>query len=142
MEAITFATIEDLKSFFKEVGGRVGPRKGLNRRTHDQKELFNLRQFLTTLAAHGKIEFPLSVEKGESPDFMLTVGGGEPLGLEVTEATTNEWQRELTETERHVQRRRYDFCGRWGFDEPQAPHRQKDYDARQALAAPLDVSLE
>ena len=62
-------------------------------------ETFNLRQYLTTLAANGQLDFPLTVEKGESPDFMLAHGGGEPRGLEVTEATTKSWQRELTETE-------------------------------------------
>jgi len=101
MELITLTSADHLKRFFEDIGTWVGPRRGPNRRTQDQMEFFNLRQFLTTLAADGQFEFPLTIEKGQSPDFMLAHGGGERWGLEVTEATTKGWQRELTETERN-----------------------------------------
>jgi hypothetical protein len=45
------------------------------------------------------LRFPLTVEKGESPDFLLTDGNSVNWGLEVTQATTQAHQRELTETE-------------------------------------------
>ncbi len=99
MELTTFDSAEHLLDYFRSVGEMVGPRKGPSKRTHDQKELYNLRQYLPTLAANGHLRFPLTVEKGESPDFLLTDGVSKKWGLEVTEATTQEWQREMTVTE-------------------------------------------
>lgn len=99
MELVTFDSADHLVDYFRNVGEMVGPRKGLNKRTHDQKELYNLRQYLPTLAANNHLQFPLTVEKGESPDFILTDGVSTKWGLEVTEATTQEFQRELTTTE-------------------------------------------
>lgn len=101
MELATFGSADQLLDYFTNVDGTVGPRQGPNRRTHDQKEFYNLRQYLATLAAEGHLPFPLTVEKVESPDFLLTDGVSRKWGLEVTEATTQEWQRELTITEGH-----------------------------------------
>ena len=99
MKLAIFSSADDLVSYFSDVGAAVGPRKGPDKRTQDQKELYNLRQYLPTLAINGLLSFPLSVEKGESPDFLLTDAKAGTWGLEVTEATTKDWQRELTMTE-------------------------------------------
>ena len=99
VETTTFYSAEELTEYFRAHGGDVDRRSGPKMRTHDQKELFNLGQYLPTLAANGLLRFPLTLEKGESPDFVLTDGNSEVWGLEVTEATTEDFQRELTDTE-------------------------------------------
>lgn len=90
--------VEALETF-NALGQKVGPRRGPNRRTHTQKELFNLRQYMTTLAYYDRLTFPLKIAKTERPDFMVCDGRGTWFGLDVTEATTEEFQREPTETE-------------------------------------------
>lgn len=99
MEIVTFESADCLMKYFRKVGAKVGGRIGPHKRTQDEKELFNLRQYLRTLAANDLLEFPLTVEKRESPDFLLTNSEPKTWGLEVTEATTQAWQRELTVTE-------------------------------------------
>jgi hypothetical protein len=99
MEMIKFGSKADVLKFFEKVGASVGPRKGPNKRTNDQKELFNLREYLTTLASKDLLPFPLTVEKGESPDFTFCHDVPEVLGLEITQATTKKYQQALTETE-------------------------------------------
>jgi len=99
MEDAKFGSKGDVLKFFEEVGVSVGPRKGPNKRTNDQKELFNLRQYLTTLAENDLLAFPLVVKKGESPDFMIREGSSDFWGMEITQATTKKYQQDLTRTE-------------------------------------------
>lgn len=99
MISVTFGSTKELVDYFRSVGATVGPRKGPNKRSHDQKEFYNLRQYLPTLAANGHLQFPVTLEKGESPDFLLTNSVSKTWGLEITEATTQALQRELTITE-------------------------------------------
>ena len=81
------------------VGRRVGPRTGLRKRSKADKELFCLRRYIATLAVNSRWNYPCVVEMGESPDFMVSVGGVNR-GLEITEATTQAFQKELTKIER------------------------------------------
>lgn len=82
----------------RRVGRRVGPRSGPNKRSKTDKELFCLRRYIATLAANGQWNYPCAVEAGERPDFMIRFYSGET-GLEVTECTTESFQKELTERE-------------------------------------------
>ena len=91
MSPVTFHSVAHLLDYFTTVGQTVGPRTGPNKRTHDQKEVFNLRQDLSTLGVERRLQFPLTVKSGESPDFLLSDASGN-WGLEVTEATTLESQ--------------------------------------------------
>lgn len=50
------------------------------------------------------LNFPIKVEQGESPDFMLTWPSGERAGLEVTRATTEDLQKTLTEMDKEFLR--------------------------------------
>jgi hypothetical protein len=84
----------ELGKTFDTLGASVGPRRGPDRRTKDQKEWYCLRRYLLTLAAHDRLSYPLDISKSERPDFI--VGSR---GVEVTEATEEDWQRELTESE-------------------------------------------
>lgn len=88
----------DVPEAFGSLGAGVGPRRGPDRRTKDQKEWYCLRRYLVALAAHGSLQFPLKIIKSERPDFMIDAPHGKH-GIEVTEATEEGWQRELTESE-------------------------------------------
>ena len=79
----------------RSVGRRVGPRSGPNKRTKDDKELFCFRRYMATLAFRRQLVYPCSVRMGERPDFMVRCGSIER-GLEITEATTKSFQKELT----------------------------------------------
>ena len=91
----------DLRTFIRclrRLGRKVGPRSGTNRRAKVDKELFCFRRYAATLAAHSQWTFPCTVSVGESPDFMIAFGDILH-GLEVTEATTETFQRGLTQSE-------------------------------------------
>lgn len=53
----------------------------------DEKELWLLRRYLFTLAANQILAFPVRVARSEAPDFLISLGGGAPAALELTEAT-------------------------------------------------------
>jgi len=96
---LTIADKASAAAALGSVGLEVGPRKGPNRRTSLQREAYNLRQYLTTLSDHDLLSYPLEVAKSERPDFLLCDPINGRCGLEVTEATTRDYQRELAETE-------------------------------------------
>jgi len=102
MESVEFGSVEELMGYFSVVGRRVGlrtsVRKGANERTKE-RELYCIRQYLTTLAPNEIIRFPIRLNKGESPDFILSYCECETWGAEVVEATTNDYQKYLANTE-------------------------------------------
>ena len=83
----------------QSVGRRVGPRTGPQKRSKADKELFCLRRYIATLASKGRWGYPCAVDMGESPDFMIKLRGVER-GLEVTEATVEAFQKNLSDFER------------------------------------------
>jgi hypothetical protein len=102
VEGAMLLTIADKASIiaaFGNIGLKVGPRKGPDHRTTPQREAYNLRQYLTTLADHDMLSYPLEVAKSERPDFLLCDPTNGRCGLEVTEATTRSYQHELAKTE-------------------------------------------
>ncbi len=90
---------QSLMRQLRRVGRRVGPRSGLSKRSKADKELFCLRRYIATLAARGRWDYPCAVVMGESPDFMIEFRRVHR-GLEVTEATVEDFQKGLTEFER------------------------------------------
>lgn len=97
--AITIRDDEELRQALGELGQAVGPRKGPGRRTKDQKEWFCLRRYLLTLASRGRLPYPVTIEKADPPDFLIHDSVRGSYGVEITEATEQDWQRELTVTE-------------------------------------------
>ena len=64
--------------------------------------MWSLSRYLLALAEHVRLEFPISVshaQPGESPDFVLE-SYGQTVGLEVTEATTSKFHKQLEIAER------------------------------------------
>jgi len=98
----TFRRRSDVERFWREV--RDVPRR-TNGRKHYHEERFCLALYLLALATHEMLAYPLRVEEGESPDFMLTWDSGETTGLEVTRATEPSLQSAMTAADHESARR-------------------------------------
>ena len=90
-----------MKEFWKRFQ-RVPARK---RRTKRDEERYCLALYLLALATHRKLKYPLRIEEGESPDFLVTWSSGKTTGLEVTKATNMWVQREMTKMEVEFEKR-------------------------------------
>jgi hypothetical protein len=95
----------DLAGFGMKVGDRIGDAP----RTHDEREDFCARHFLLALAASGELPYPTRIsmlkqdQGGTWPDCLVWWNeGSDPIGLEITQATSREWQEELTRDEREL----------------------------------------
>jgi len=102
---------EDVHRFWEQhrsVPGRIDGRK------HHHEERYCLALYLLALSDHEFLTYPVCVTEGESPDFMLTWASGQSTGLEVTRATENWLQREMTQSEKEYSRRELEaaVCGR------------------------------
>jgi hypothetical protein len=96
--------VPNLTSFdaaFRNVGMRVGPRTGAERRTQGDKEWYVVRRFLKAALHSCIFATPLSVQKlaPPAPDFGLQFRNTAGF-IEVTEATHPDDQREMTQSER------------------------------------------
>jgi len=113
----TFRRRSDVERFWREV--RDVPRRG-NGRKHHHEERYSLGLYLLALASQEMLTYPLRVEQGESPDFMLTWRSGETTGLEVTRATEPSLQRAMTAADREFTRREAEAAKSGGEPEPGA----------------------
>lgn len=99
----TLNSPETLADDLGSVGEYVGPRTGPNKRAHGEKEDYVLRRLLAAMARVGRLAFPVTVraegEREGEPDFLLDLGTGETLGIEITEAGEEIYQEWLTRTE-------------------------------------------
>jgi hypothetical protein len=86
----------ELINAFKTLGSVVGPRRGPHRRTKDDKEWYCLNRYLRSLAQHDLLSYPLCITKSERPDFKISDNDRGTYGIEVTEATEEDWQAELS----------------------------------------------
>lgn len=78
---------------------RPVPGRTEGRRQAD-RERYCIVSYLLHLGEAGLLAYPLTVAKGEAPDFVLRFGDGRTRGVEVTEASTPEHQQAATELER------------------------------------------
>jgi hypothetical protein len=85
---------EDLFREFGSLGVRVPPRD----EPKDQmaEEFFCMRRCLFASAEQGLLAYPFSARKGESPDFLISEADGPSVGVEVTKATTEEFEADST----------------------------------------------
>ena len=63
-----------------------------------EEELYILRRYLFSLESAGMLEYPVRISKSETPDFLGSIGLAS-IGLEVTEASAPQDQREMTLSE-------------------------------------------
>ncbi len=96
-----FRSAADVKEFWKRFQ-RVPARR---RRTKRDEERYCLALYLLALATYRKLRYPLRIEEGESPDFIVTWSSGKRTGLEVTKATNMWVQHQRTQAEDEYQRR-------------------------------------
>jgi hypothetical protein len=78
-----FRTADDVKDFWKKFQ-RVPARK---RRTKRDEERYCLGLYLLALATHRKLKYPLRIEEGESPDFIITWSSRKSANLEIIKAS-------------------------------------------------------
>jgi hypothetical protein len=97
-------SLQDLERVTASVG-RVGPRTGGGKRTKEQMEWYVLSRFLEKAIPAGIFRLPVAGRNGsparEEPDFVLMrAGTNDVIALvEITEATDEADQREMTEFE-------------------------------------------
>jgi hypothetical protein len=93
-----------------DFGARVGPRIGPNKRTHDQKEDYSIRHMICGLLNSKALPIPTIIEmlepdpEGAWPDALLRWADGSISGMEITEATSPDYQQQLTLEERIADR--------------------------------------
>lgn len=88
----------DFDVAFGDLGMKVGPRIGSNKRTNLNKEWYVIRRFLKSSIAIGLFSPPLSIRPGEppeEPDFVLKWNENS-VAIEITEATAEADQKEMT----------------------------------------------
>jgi len=100
--SVAIQKIDDFDSAFGELGAKVGPRTGRNKRTQDEKDWYVLRRYLQQAIAAKRFSVPVVVTRGSppAPDFSLEHKRGSTL-VEITEATNKADQREMTLGEIH-----------------------------------------
>lgn len=82
--------IEKLSNIDCSVPARTQGRKTSHR------ERYCLKIYLTQLSQNGILKFPLKITKEEAPDFLILYCG-ETIALEVTDASTEDYQQAMTE---------------------------------------------
>lgn len=101
MRRFTFLDDSDMLSQFRSIDTSVPPRT--ERRPHRSIEWYCLRRYLLPLAHCGVFVYPLEVVENESPDFDL-IDPRTTVGLEITQITTEDYQRFMTRIQRSQQK--------------------------------------
>jgi hypothetical protein len=100
-----FRSVQDVSHFWED--HRFVPGRADGRKKH-QEERHYLGLYLLALSGNQSLSYPFRIDQGkehESPDFMFSWNSGETTGLEVTRATRQEFQRDLTLAEREYQKK-------------------------------------
>jgi hypothetical protein len=102
MSKVTINNLESFDAAFGQLGLRVGPRTGPDKRTQDDKEWYVVRRFLKHAISEGCFALPISVQKEmpPAPDFVLKRDCAVVGYVEHTEATVEVDQAEFTLSER------------------------------------------
>jgi hypothetical protein len=101
---ITAGNLAELTANFGSFGISVPART--EKKDQFAEEVHCLRRYLFSLAHNGLLKFPITVAKHETPDFISTWGGNS-IGLEVTKATQQEFEADLTRFNRQQNTRHY-----------------------------------
>lgn len=94
---IEFKNDSDVNEKFSSIDCSV-PKKTQGR-TSDHKERFCIKIYLMALCLNKLLRFPLRIKKSEAPDFLI-LSNNQTIALEVTEATTEDFQCADTELEK------------------------------------------
>lgn len=101
-------TVRDPAELFSQFG-LLGIRVPGRTEPKDQfaEEIYCLRRYLFPLADSGLLRFPFTATKSETPDFILKWPQGKTIGLEVTKATRQEFEADLTRFDRKQETKAY-----------------------------------
>jgi len=88
-----------LVTTLRSVGKRVGGRSKRGRNRKRETELWIIRRYVLTLLSHGRWNPVCTIHKSERPDFFIETNSSK-IGVEVTEASSAEYQRQLAVLER------------------------------------------
>jgi hypothetical protein len=102
---ITAQNAGELAVNFGSLGIRVPART--DKKDQFAEEMYCLRRYLFPVANNGLVAFPIELVKQETPDFVFTSSGAEPVGLEVTKATREQFEADLTRLDRGQKTRDY-----------------------------------
>ncbi len=103
-QIVEIRCLGDLDRAAQKVGLPVGPRTG---RSKEKKEWYVLLGFLKATVPFKMVELPIMVRNGappDEPDFVMTRGGSTVGLFEITEATDEADQEEMTLCERSTKR--------------------------------------
>jgi hypothetical protein len=103
-QTVEIRRYEDLDSVAQKVGLPVGPRTG---RSKEKKEWYVLLGYLKAAIPFKMVELPIIVRNGrppDEPDFVVSRGGSMVGLFEITEATVEVDQKEMTSFERSMKR--------------------------------------
>jgi hypothetical protein len=103
MSDLTIHSYKDVQTLWSKVQGGPGRTEG---RKHSHLEQYCVGVYLLALGRHGLLDYPFAVKSGESPDFILADKSGEAIGLEVTRATDQWLQRDMTGADREYRQRK------------------------------------
>jgi hypothetical protein len=110
-----FRSLEDVEDFWTEFRAVLMRSEG---REHRDEELYAAALYLLLLGRPGLLAFPFRLDKSEAPDFILGCPSGKVYGLEVSRATTTQFQREMTELDKEYSRREREAARRGIEPEP------------------------
>jgi hypothetical protein len=107
-KALWQITARDPAELFSQFGS-VGIRVPARTEPKDQfaEEMYCLRRYLFPLAHNGLLRFPLMTVKNETPDFTLNWPQEMTIGSEVTKATRQEFEADLTRFDREQETKHY-----------------------------------
>ena len=93
-DCLSFRSRDDFTTILASLDLTVPPRD-LGRKSF-HRERYCAIHYLQSFVEHNPNEFPFSICKSECPDFQITLKGGTTIGLEHTDVSTEEWQKNLT----------------------------------------------
>ncbi|MDH4248239.1 MAG: hypothetical protein OEW39_10520 [Deltaproteobacteria bacterium] len=85
---VRISSSRHLRETFELMGSEAPSRRVQQQEHQDYLEWNSLREFLYRLDEHALLRYPISVAKGESPDFMLLWPDGTRTGLELRRVRT------------------------------------------------------
>jgi hypothetical protein len=104
-QIVEIRRLEELDCAAQKVGLPVGPRTG---RSKEKKEWYVALGFLRATIPFRLVELPITVRNGtppDEPDFVMTRGGSTVGLIEITEATVEADQKEMTLIQRSTEKR-------------------------------------
>ena len=100
----TFPAAATFSCDLGSLGTWVGPRTGAAKRNQSQREEYVLRRLLVAWRRNGVLNYPFTLcasnQAPQQPDFVLTDPKNGRLGIEITEAGSEDWQAQLTQQEK------------------------------------------